>query len=249
MSMSKMLLVLVTVVIASFLLVDPTESFVVNQQFGSALLRHSRTLSSSSSADVETDLLSVTLEKPLGIILEEVEEGAANGVFVKELADGGSAAASEFKDKLPGLKLLSVMGEDVSSLVFDDVMGKIIDAPSPVSIEFQVSGAEADEGLAIGTPVTISVKQDGKPDVEIEAKVGDNLRKVLLENGVEVYKGMKQKLGNCGGGGQCTFCAFDFLETSNWEARSEYEDGKLRNAPNARLTCLNNIQGPATIRK
>ena len=149
------------------------------------------------------------------MILEEVEEGAANGVFVKELAEEGSAATSEYKDKLQGLKLLSVMGEDVSSLVFDDVMEKLIDAPSPVSIEFQLSGAEEDEGLAIGTPVTISVVQDGKPDLAIDAEVGDNLRKVLLDNGVEVYKGMKQKLGNCGGGGQCTFCAFDFSRRKN----------------------------------
>ena len=238
----------VAVVIASCFLVQPTESFVV-QYAPTAPCHYQTSLPSSSSADVETDLLSVELDKPLGMILEEVEEGAANGVFVKELAEEGSAATSEYKDKLQGLKLLSVMGEDVSSLVFDDVMEKLIDAPSPVSIEFQLSGAEEDEGLAIGTPVTISVVQDGKPDLAIDAEVGDNLRKVLLDNGVEVYKGMKQKLGNCGGGGQCTFCAFDFVEATGWEERSEYEDGKLKKSPNARLTCLNNIQGPATIRK
>jgi ferredoxin len=96
--------------------------------------------------------------------------------------------------------------------------------------------------------VTIAVLEEGGKETSIEAKVGDNLRKVLLENNIEVYKGLKKKLGNCGGGGQCTFCAADFVESEGWGLRSDYEDGKLKKFPNARLTCLNNIQGPATIR-
>jgi ferredoxin len=60
---------------------------------------------------------------------------------------------------------------------------------------------------------------------------------------------MKQKLGNCGGAGQCTFCAMDFVESQGWLERSDYEDKKLLKNPDARLACLNEIQGPATIRK
>jgi len=61
--------------------------------------------------------------------------------------------------------------------------------------------------------------------------------------------GLKQKLGNCGGGGQCTFCAADFVgDSEGWSPRSDYEDQRLAKTPNARLTCLNNIQGPCTIR-
>ena len=81
--------------------------------------------------------------------------------------------------------------------------------------------------------------------------MGDNLRKILLDNGVEVYTGF-QNIGNCGGAGQCGLCAFDLLEGSEsegWLGRSDYEDKKLRRFPQARLTCLNSIQGPATIRK
>lgn len=206
-------------------------------------------LASSSSSAEMTSLLSLTLEKPLGLILEEVAEGQPNGVFVLELSEEGSAAATEVKDKLVGMKVATVMGEDVTTLAFDDVMEKLIEAPSPVTLELSSSEAETteEEDYAIGTPVTITVLEDGK-ETAIDAKVGDNLRKVLLENNVEVYKGMKQKLGNCGGGGQCTFCAADFVDTDGWVPRSDYEDQKLKKAPNARLTCLNNIQGPATIR-
>lgn len=198
------------------------------------------------SAAADTSTLSVSLEKPLGIILEEVEEGAANGVFVKELADTGSAYASEYKDQLVGLKLARVMEDDVTSLTFDAVMEKIIDAPSPLTIELEM---EPEPMFEIGTPVTVNVIQEGEPDKAIEAKVGDNLRQTLLDNNVEVYRGLKKKLGNCGGGGQCTYCAVDFVESEGWEPRSKYEDTKLgKKSKTARLACLNNIQGPATIR-
>ena len=190
------------------------------------------------------------------MVLEEVEEDQAKGVYVLELAPGGSAAASEFKDRLVGLPLAKVMGTDVTNLDFDSVMEQLIAAPSPLSLDFIVAAAassppaadEVDE-FPVGTTVAIKILDNkGNPETIIEAKVGDNLRTTLLENDIEVYKGMKQKLGNCGGGGQCTFCAADFVESEGWGERSDYEDQRLAKAPNARLTCLNNIQGPATIR-
>jgi ferredoxin len=204
------------------------------------------------ASTVGTELLALELEKPLGLILEEVEEGAPKGVFVLELSEDGSAAASEYKDKLPGLKVATVMGEDVTSLAFDDVMDKLINAPSPVVLQLILEGAgavaQAEDLFPVGTSVTIAVLEEGKPQTSIEAKVGDNLRQVLLDNNIEVYKGLKKKLGNCGGGGQCTFCAAEFVESEGWEPRSDYENQKLKKNPNARLTCLNPIQGPATIK-
>jgi hypothetical protein len=41
----------------------------------------------------------------------------------------------------------------------------------------------------------------------------------------------------------------DFIESEGWLERSDYEDGKLKKNPDARLACINEIQGPATIRK
>jgi ferredoxin len=219
----------------------------------------------STTSSTEQTILSVELEKPLGIILEEVEQGQAKGVFVLELAEEGSAAASEFKDQLVGLPLAKVMGNDVTNLDFDSVMEQLIAAPSPINIEFIVAAstssttqeessssppaAEEIDDFPIGTTVAIKVLDDkGNPETVIEAKVGDNLRETLLANNIEVYQGLKQKLGNCGGGGQCTFCAAEFVESEGWSERSEYEDKRLAKAPKARLSCLNNIQGPATIR-
>lgn len=224
-------------------------AFTARQRFGSTITLH------STESSAETELLTLSLEKPLGMILEEIEEGEPKGVKVEELADSGSAYASEYKDQLVGLPVARVMGEDVTAIGFDDVMEKIIEAPSPVDIAFIVKVSKEEEvesepepEFELGTPVAIQVIQEGKPDVTIDAKVGDNLRKTLLENKVELYRGLKKKMGNCGGGGQCTFCAVDFVESEGWEARSEYEESRIGKFPRARLACMNNIQGPATIR-
>ena len=209
----------------------------------------------SSSND---GLLSVTLEKPLGLLLEEMEVGAAKGVKVQDLVETGSAYASEYKDKLVGLKIAKVQGEIVGASTFDDIMEKIGATPSPITIDFEVPDdavaeskvAAAELDLPIGTVVTIKVLQNGKPDVSIDAKVGDNLRSTLLANNVELYQGLKKKLGNCGGGGQCTFCAVDMIEAEGWGERSDWEEQKIgrKLSPKARLACMNNIQGPAVVR-
>ncbi len=64
--------------------------------------------------------LNLELEKPLGIILEEMEEGGSEGVKVEELSDAGSAYASQYRDQLVGLKIAKVMDNDVTSK-FSDV--------------------------------------------------------------------------------------------------------------------------------
>merc|ERR1711966_179135 len=76
-------------------------------------------------------------------------------------------------------------------------------APAPASAETDVTweAEAAAPTYAAGTPVAITVESPdgGAPARRIEAKVGDNLRKTLLANDVEVYRGLKKKLGNNGG--------------------------------------------------
>jgi len=172
-------------------------SFIANNQYSM--------LHSTSCTEETSSSITLELEKPLGIVLEEVTENEANGVYVQSVSEGGSAYAHA--TKLQGLKLKSVMNDDVSRITFDQVMDKIINAPSVVSIDFVVINGADDEAMdddnvgvindyEIGTDVVIKVIQDGKPESIIEAKVGDNLRKTLLENNVELYRGLKKKLGN-----------------------------------------------------
>ena len=141
----------------------------------------------ASSVETSTTNLPVSLEKPLGLILEEVEEGQPSGVYVSELGEDGSAAASQWKDQLVGMRLASVMGQNVEHLGFDAIMDQLIAAPSPISIEFKSPPVDL---FPVGTIVSIKVlgDKDGEETV-IEGKVGDNLRTTLLDNNIEVYKG------------------------------------------------------------
>ena len=175
------------------MVIVPTSSF-------STTTTTTTTTTRMAMSSTTSNVLTLELEKPLGMILEEVEEGAAKGVFCASLSDEGSAAASDVSDQLVGLSLSTVMGEDVTSLVFDDVMEKLIAAPSPVALEF-ILPEETDE-LPVGTDVVIKVLEEGGKETSINAQVGDNLRQTLLDNNIEVYKGLKKKLGNCGGGGE-----------------------------------------------
>ena len=80
---------------------------------------------SSTPSSVDSALLSLSLEKPLGLILEEAEDGAG-GVIVTQVNEGGSAHDSPYKEQLVQSKIGAVMGTDVSTLSFDDVMDAIV---------------------------------------------------------------------------------------------------------------------------
>jgi hypothetical protein len=165
----------------------------------------------AAAAESTTSMSTVTLTKPLGLILEEVQEGLPMGVFVKEVAETGSAYV--MADALQGRTITSVMGTDCSSLDFDAVMELIrntsgdavtltfapLTAAGPAAAVTTLPPPQLKE-YAVGTVVTIRVvqQQQGKDDLVFDAKVGDNLRQALLTNGFEVYQGMRQKLGNCG---------------------------------------------------
>jgi len=186
--------------------------------------------------------------------------------MVTQVNEGGSAFESPYAEQLIQLKISTVMGQDVSSLSFDDVMDVLINAPSPLDVEFFSSSAAAAESettdeveaatpaYAMGTPVTITVQQPetNKPDIILEAKVGDNLRTTLLSNkDIELYRGLKKKLGNCGGGAQCGFCAVELIDEEGvWGERIEYEATKIgkNGSEKCRLACVNNIVGPAIVR-
>lgn len=75
--------------------------------------------------------LSVTLTKPLGIVLEEL--GSSGGVRVEALQDGGAAALDG--SIVPGDTLLKVGEQDVSKADLDKVMDVLRDAPPTVSLE------------------------------------------------------------------------------------------------------------------
>ncbi|KAH8078485.1 hypothetical protein JL720_9678 [Aureococcus anophagefferens] len=71
----------------------------------------------------------VTLEKPLGLVLEENTADSPHGLYVADILDSGSACKNA--DVRVSLQLQSVDGVDVTALGFDDAMELIGDAASP----------------------------------------------------------------------------------------------------------------------
>ena len=79
---------------------------------------------------------------------------------------------------------------------------------------------------------------------DVECYPGENLRDVALREGIELY-GLKGRLGNCNGCGQCITC---FVEISggapaSLSPRTTVEDAKLKRRPDAwRLACQSLVE-------
>lgn len=257
--------------IATFIGIHTAHSFTVNVPIPPT--HTPKRLGTTTTSIFMSNTLSLTLDKPLGLILEESSTNGG-GVVVTAVNEGGSAYNSESKDSLIQSRINLVNGIDCSTLPFDDVMDIIINADTTVDIDFilpspstsepvvvavdeeevVVEEKEVTPAYAVGTSVSIVVQQPqtNKGDITINAKVGDNLRKTLLSNkDIELYRGMKKKLGNCGGGGQCGFCAVELIDKEEvWGERSDYEATRIGKNGNdkCRLACMNNIVGPCTVR-
>lgn len=97
---------------------------------------------SGGAAGLVESKVQVRLQKPLGIVLEELQSGGA-GVEVGELLEGGAAFESgEIKE---GDVLMRVGRADVSKLDFDQVMEKLQAADDVVELTFaRTDYADAD---------------------------------------------------------------------------------------------------------
>ena len=168
----------------------------------------------------------VTPEKPLGLGLEENVVDAAEGLYVAEIGAGSASACPDIK---PNDRLDAVNGVDTTAMGFDDVMDLIVDAPSPVRLQFS------------GPTCTVTVVGP-KGETTFDIKKGSNLRKELLARKQDVYD-MKGKTMNCNGGGQCGLCAVQVSDGA-FGPRYEWEEkhvGKL--GADARLACQTTVRG------
>ena len=192
-------------------LVASTAAFIAQQQRPRTILR----------------AVDVSLEKPLGMVLEENVRDAPEGLYVAEIdADGSASACADIKveDRLD-----AVNGVDTTSMGFDDVMDLIVDAPSPVQLKF--SGPTCQ--LTVVGP---------KGETTFEVKKGANLRKELLARKQELYD-FKGKMMNCNGGGQCGLCAVRVSDGA-FGPRYEWEERHVAKiGADARLACQTTVKG------
>lgn len=94
------------------------------------------------------------------------------------------------------------------------------------------------------------------PEIRVEGKTiicyrGANLRKVLLENGIELYNG-KAKIINCMGIGSCGTCAVEIegeVSKPNWKDKTRRSLPPHSLTKNRRLACQTQVLGDISVVK
>lgn len=92
------------------------------------------------------------------------------------------------------------------------------------------------------------VKAQGKA---FECSVGDNLRQVLLNHGVDLYNGNAQ-LMNCRGIGSCGTCAVQIegnVSPTNWKDKGRRSLPPHKPERPLRLACQTKVLGDITVTK
>eukprot|EP00607_Mallomonas_marina_P000227 CAMPEP_0182429198 /NCGR_PEP_ID=MMETSP1167-20130531/25587_1 /TAXON_ID=2988 /ORGANISM="Mallomonas Sp, Strain CCMP3275" /LENGTH=234 /DNA_ID=CAMNT_0024612579 /DNA_START=127 /DNA_END=828 /DNA_ORIENTATION=- len=187
-----------------------------------------------------SEIVTISLTKPLGLVLEEVEADGKSGVFVGECTEGGNAKKSGKISR--GYYLLEVNGIDTRKMDFDSVMDILINAPTDKEIDLTF----IDYISVIKGAAKLTVKRPTGETIILNALKGQNMRQALLESGLELYNG-KGKFTNCGGGGSCGTCAVEVF-AADWETRQEFESRRLKKySKESRLACNTIIEGDATV--
>ncbi|CAM9165599.1 unnamed protein product [Choristocarpus tenellus] len=97
--------------------------------------------------------------------------------------------------------------------------------------------------------ININVRQKtGFKETTINIPAQKNLRKVLLDNKVDVYP-LQGKIYNCGGGGSCGTCAVNVIDgAKNMSPKGPGEKKLLKDKPDSfRLSCCSMVKGDITI--
>eukprot|EP00239_Pterosperma_sp_CCMP1384_P001627 CAMPEP_0197855710 /NCGR_PEP_ID=MMETSP1438-20131217/27111_1 /TAXON_ID=1461541 /ORGANISM="Pterosperma sp., Strain CCMP1384" /LENGTH=246 /DNA_ID=CAMNT_0043470911 /DNA_START=41 /DNA_END=784 /DNA_ORIENTATION=- len=216
--------------------------------------RHSIVTTASASTEVAlASTYTVTLERPLGMVLAE-EPPPSQNVFVEEIAAGGNAA-KDGNIKV-GDVIVSVGDVDCQDIGFDSVMGALTADPDSPTLQIsfgRYTKAEASTANEEATSVTPQGVEPEAVEVEVEGKDGTAtltiqpdmiLRAELLEAGQTIYDGWGTMM-NCNGGGQCGLCMVEVLEgEAQLSGKTSAEERKLKKRPDTwRLACQTVVDG------
>lgn len=186
------------------------------------------------------DVVTVEVQKPLGLGLVENEENSNSGVCIDEL-DAGSLLSTGMVRK--GMYLLTVNDIDVRYKDFDTILDLLVAIPDSQSIKLQFIESQK----VFRGPAELKVVEPSGKVIRIDSLKGLNLRSVLQASGVEIYD-MKGKLSNCGGGGSCGTCGVEIRDNEGWAPRPDFEGRRLRQySEAARLSCNTVIEGDCTV--
>jgi len=142
--------------------VNPTNGFSTHIRMASISSRPYRTALSEK--------LEVTVEKPLGIVLEENEENMAKGVFCFECGEDSSGFIAGIRS---GDVITEVEGTETSDFTFEQVMGLLQNAESPVAMKLDRPEVQEVETTTTRAPAKMSPKR--MPSAKKLAKASTNV--------------------------------------------------------------------------
>jgi ferredoxin len=199
-----------------------------------------KSLKLSAAKFDKSNFLYVSVKKPLGIAIEEIEEGKPRGVYISDVGEGNAKATNQI---YKGQFIVAINGEDVKYSDFDTIMTLLSSHPSDKPMELTLIDIRA---INRGPAILTVVLADGT-ERRIETVKGTLLRPLLLQCNIPIYEG-GAKLTNCGGGGSCGTCVVKVINNADWVERPDFEAKRLKKYDaTARLSCNTMIEGDATI--
>ena len=198
------------------------------------------------------DFVTISINKPLGLDLEEAADGKDCGVVIAELTEGGNAAKTQRLAR--GMFLKYADNVDVGNMGFDEIIGIIKAVPEGKAVDLVfIYPNDVFNGPAI-LEVTMPITYDAQTGEairkvkQITCKKGQMLRDVLLDNRIDLYD-MRGKATNCGGAGQCGTCVVRVsVAADDWTPLPTFEAKKLtKYDKSCRLSCNVIVEGDADI--
>jgi len=172
-------------------------------------------------------------------------------VYVLDLEPTGEAAQSGIVQK--GDYIIGFGNTSTISQDFDFVLTTLNKQPASFEYTFFRGSKEQLMGGPMPAPsetiVTVTVVQDGKKDVKLQCPGGTNLRRLLVGNGINVYRSLT-RWTNCNGGQRCGTCIVEIMDgASACSRRALDEEATLRENPESyRLSCVTSVYGDVTVK-
>lgn len=194
------------------------------------------------------------VELPKGAGIDWGADLSFSWVYVLKLDPQGEAFKCNLiqeGDYVIGIGNTSVIAKD-----FDFVLNTLKKYPEPRLMYTFFRGTKrqlvGDDSSLILNPtdinITVTVQQKDKPDIVLDCPGGTNLRRLLISNGINVYRSLT-RWTNCNGGQRCGTCIVDVekgIENCN---RKDLNEATVlaENPSTARLACITSVYGDVTV--
>lgn len=173
-------------------------------------------------------------------------------IYVLDLEPTGEAAQTGVIQK--GDYIIQLGDNSTVGLDFDYVLSTLNRQEARFNYTFfrgtknQLLGGDGEPDPSSVT-VAVTVQQEGKPDVKLTCPGGTNLRRLLVGNGINVYRSLT-RWTNCNGQQRCGTCIVDVTEGLDGCSRRDLsEEAVLRENPDTyRLSCVTTVYQDVTVK-